>query len=151
TKSRNLSKPSRTPFLASRGACPRGLDPAEDRRDKPGGSPAKGMIMKRIVHSLFFVLAFAPAAVAQPMVAPPEKYAAAVAHVEKLVRQELADKKLPAISVAIVEDQTVVWAKGFGYADPEKKVSATAQTLYRVGSVSKLFTDIAVMQLVEQK
>ena len=34
--------------------------------------------------------------------------------------------------------------------DPERKRPATADTLYRVGSVSKLFTDIAAMQLVEQ-
>src|SRR6185369_3958903 len=39
---------------------------------------------------------------------------------------------------------------GFGFADPVKKIPATAETVYRVGSVSKLFTDIAIMQLVEQ-
>jgi CubicO group peptidase (beta-lactamase class C family) len=40
--------------------------------------------------------------------------------------------------------------QGFGFADPKRKIPATAETIYRVGSVSKLFTDIAVMQLVEQ-
>src|SRR5262249_62192520 len=44
----------------------------------------------------------------------------------------------------------VVWAKGYGLADPKKKVAATSDTVYRVGSVSKLFTDLAVMQLVEK-
>ena len=43
----------------------------------------------------------------------------------------------------------MVWAAGFGSQDAEKKIPATAETVYRVGSVSKLFTDIAVMQLVE--
>src|SRR5947209_14703149 len=94
--------------------------------------------MKIQMRTLFITLTFAGVAVAQPQVAPPEKYAAAVAHVEKLVQQEIADKRLPAISIAIVDDQTIVWAKGFGYADPEKKTPASAQTLYRVGSVSKL-------------
>src|SRR5207249_1533361 len=47
-------------------------------------------------------------------------------------------------------DQEIVWAKGFGFANPQAKIPATADTVYRVGSVSKLFTDIAVMQLVEQ-
>src|SRR5207302_5125243 len=46
--------------------------------------------------------------------------------------------------------QAVVWARGFGLADPKAKRPATAETVYRVGSVSKLFTDIAVMRLVEQ-
>src|SRR5437870_1123049 len=109
------------------------------------------MTMKRMMCSLFVVVAIVGVTVAQPVVGPLEKYAAAVAHLEKLVQQDLAEKKLPAISVAIVDDQTIVWAKGFGYADPDKKIPATAQTLYRVGSVSKLFTDVAVMQLVEHK
>jgi CubicO group peptidase (beta-lactamase class C family)/D-alanyl-D-alanine dipeptidase len=60
------------------------------------------------------------------------------------------NKGLPALSIVLVDDQEVVWARGFGVADPDQKVSATANTVYRVGSVSKLFTDIAVMQLVER-
>src|SRR5207302_8403853 len=46
--------------------------------------------------------------------------------------------------------QAVVWARGFGLADPKAKRPATAETVYRVGSVSKLFTDLAVMRLVER-
>ena len=37
-----------------------------------------------------------------------------------------------------------------GYADPDKKTPASPETVYRIGSVSKLFTDIGVMQLVER-
>ena len=53
--------------------------------------------------------------------------------------------------VALVDGSRVVWARGFGWADSAAKVPATAATVYRVGSVSKLFTDIAVMQLVESR
>jgi hypothetical protein len=69
---------------------------------------------------------------------------------EPFIQHELAQKQLPAISVALVDDQQIVWAQGFGLADPDKKTAATARTIYRVGSVSKLFTDIGVMQLVER-
>jgi CubicO group peptidase (beta-lactamase class C family) len=62
----------------------------------------------------------------------------------------MADKQLPALSVAIVDDQQVVWAEGFGYADPATKTPVTAETIYPIGSVSKLFTDIGIMQLVER-
>ena len=62
----------------------------------------------------------------------------------------MADKSLPAISVALVDDQRTVWAAGFGRADSAAGVPASAATIYRVGSVSKLFTDLAVMQLVER-
>jgi serine beta-lactamase-like protein LACTB len=50
-----------------------------------------------------------------------------------------------------VDDQRVVWSKGFGHQDTKKTKPATADTVYRVGSVSKLFTDVAVMKLVEEK
>src|SRR5262245_11006930 len=87
---------------------------------------------------------------AEPTVAPPSKYAAAVQALEELIGREVTAKDLPALSVALVDDQTVVWARGFGLANPQAKAPATADTVYRVGSVSKLFTDVAVMQLVEQ-
>src|SRR5438105_4557437 len=87
---------------------------------------------------------------AQSVVPPAEKYAAAVAQLDQLVAEQVADKRLPALSIALIDDEQVVWAKGYGFQDRDKKVPATAETVYRVGSVSKLFTDVAVMQLVEE-
>jgi serine beta-lactamase-like protein LACTB len=87
---------------------------------------------------------------AQPEVAPPERYAAAVQALDHFITREVADKQLPALSVALVDDQSVIWAKGYGFQDAAKRTPATAETVYRVGSVSKLFTDLAVMQLVEK-
>jgi CubicO group peptidase (beta-lactamase class C family)/D-alanyl-D-alanine dipeptidase len=69
---------------------------------------------------------------------------------ERFIAYEMADKDLPAMSISLVDDQEIVWARGFGFARPRDSVPATAETVYRVGSVSKLFTDIAVMQLVER-
>lgn len=68
----------------------------------------------------------------------------------KFIQHEMQDKQLPAFSIALVDNQQIVWAQGFGYADPDKEIPATAKTVYRIGSVSKLFTDIGVMQLVER-
>jgi CubicO group peptidase (beta-lactamase class C family) len=83
-------------------------------------------------------------------IAPRPDYAAVARALEPFIQHELAQKQLPAISVALVDDQQIVWAQGFGLADPDKKTAATARTIYRVGSFSKLFTDIGVMQLVER-
>lgn len=66
------------------------------------------------------------------------------------IERERQEHKIPAISLALVEGSRVVWARGFGWADSAAGAPATAATVYRVGSVSKLFTDLAVMQLVER-
>jgi len=74
--------------------------------------------------------------------------------VEKLqdaINYEIDGKDLNAISIALVNDQKVLWAQGFGYQDPKNLIPADANTVYRVGSVSKLFTDMAIMQRVENK
>jgi CubicO group peptidase (beta-lactamase class C family) len=55
--------------------------------------------------------------------------------------------KIPGMSIVIVHDQDVLLAKGFGYADLEKKIPADPQTVYRIGSVTKAFTALMLMQL----
>jgi CubicO group peptidase (beta-lactamase class C family) len=57
--------------------------------------------------------------------------------------------KIPAMSCAIVKDQKVVWAKGFGYADIENKVPATEHTSYHLASLTKTFASTILMQLVQ--
>jgi serine beta-lactamase-like protein LACTB len=99
---------------------------------------------------LILWLAIPVPAFAQPSIPATDPYKAAVAELEKFIAREVDDKKFPALSIALVDDQHVVWAKGFGYQDRAHKLPATAETVYRVGSVSKLFTDVAIMQLVEE-
>ena len=83
-------------------------------------------------------------------IGPSPGYQQIAAHVQSAIEYERQDKDLQAISVGIVDDQQIVWAQGFGAANPDSGVPASADTVYRVGSVSKLFTDIGMMQLVEQ-
>lgn len=77
-------------------------------------------------------------------------YAAVRRHMGEQVRHEMRRHDVVGLSIALVDDQRVVWAEGFGHADKEKGIPATADTLYRVGSISKLFTVTAAMQLAEQ-
>ena len=69
---------------------------------------------------------------------------------ENLIQHEMAQYKLAGLSIALVDDHRIVWAKGFGWADAAAKVPAGPETRYRVGSISKLFTDTAAMQLVAE-
>jgi CubicO group peptidase (beta-lactamase class C family) len=62
--------------------------------------------------------------------------------------QSLIDyDRLPGVSVAVVHDQEIVYAGGFGYADIDGQTPSTANTVYSICSITKLFTAIAVLQL----
>lgn len=76
-------------------------------------------------------------------------YAQAIEFVTGLIQQEMADKALGALSIALVDRGGVVWAIGFGTAQAASHMPATAGTVYRVGSVGKTFTDVAIMRLAE--
>ncbi len=104
----------------------------------------------RLLFAVVLALALAGRAFARQSGAAAPDYGPAIARLESFIEHEMKDKELPALSVALVDGGRTVWAKGFGFADPEKKTAATAQTVYRVGSVSKLFTDIGIMQLAER-
>jgi CubicO group peptidase (beta-lactamase class C family) len=89
---------------------------------------------------------------------PPERpanltrgdYSYVKAHMAWAIEREMRQHAVVGLSVALVDDQNVVWAQGFGYADKAGNIRATPDTVFRVGSVSKLFTTIAALQLAEQ-
>lgn len=58
--------------------------------------------------------------------------------------------KIKGVSVAVTKDEELVYAKGFGYADTERKESVKPGHLFRIASVSKLITAAAVMKLYEE-
>src|ERR1700733_2347446 len=65
-----------------------------------------------------------------------EPYGPAPAALEKWLQRELELKKIPCLSIALVDDQKVVGSRGFGSAGRHAKMAAAADTVYRVGSVS---------------
>lgn len=76
--------------------------------------------------------------------------AAAIRLLEAWIESRLAYHNLPGLSIGIVYDQELIWSRGFGHADVDKKVSTTPSTIYRIASISKLFTSTALMQLRDQ-
>src|SRR5436309_9600600 len=70
---------------------------------------------------------------------------------DALIPSQLRNRNIAGAVVSVVKDGQVLFQKGYGYADFEAKKPVLAdQTLFRPGSISKLFTATAVMQLVEQ-
>ena len=70
--------------------------------------------------------------------------------VEKLIAEHIKANRIPGLSVAIVRNGKVEFAKGYGMANLEHEVRATPETVFQIGSVTKQFTATAVMMLVEE-
>jgi len=99
-----------------------------------------------------FILVQAGCATApqRPTLIPPGDYEYTRQYVSWLIEREMREHGVPGVSIALVDDQRLVWAQGFGYADVANEIPAAPETVYRIGSVSKLFTVTAAMQLAEQ-
>src|SRR5215831_3635711 len=70
---------------------------------------------------------------------------------DALIPSQLRNRNMAGAVLSVVKDGQLLFQKGYGYADVEKKKPVLPdQTLFRPGSISKLFTATAVMQLVEQ-
>lgn len=78
-----------------------------------------------------------------------DRLTAAVALMQAAVRSEVEAGNVTGVSVALVVEDLETRAFGHGWADRERQKAATAGTVYRVGSISKLFTAVAAMQCVE--
>jgi CubicO group peptidase (beta-lactamase class C family) len=75
---------------------------------------------------------------------------AAIAKVDEFVRAEMQKQKIPGVSLAIVKDGQIVYAKGYGLANVEHNVAVKPETVFQSGSIGKQFTAAAVMLLVEE-
>lgn len=86
----------------------------------------------------------------KPTVTESGDYSYTRQYISWLIEEGMDDDDVTGLSIALVDDQRVVWAQGFGYADRAGRVKATADTPYHLGSIAKVFTATAAMQLAEQ-
>lgn len=126
---------------------------------RPSSAPSALQSTARLLRSglnllLAFGLAWALAACSSPPQPPASlarnDFESVRRHVEALIRHEMREHGVTGLSIALVDDQRIAWAFGTGWADQAARRPADAHTVYRMGSVSKLFTDLAALQLVEQ-
>jgi serine beta-lactamase-like protein LACTB, mitochondrial len=104
------------------------------------------MRMKQRIITPILLLFIAAQAVAQSSGLSAEKRA----KIEAAISSTMSQAGIPGLSAAIVADGKLVWANGYGLADIENFVPAKASTVYRLASISKSITAVAVMQLVER-
>lgn len=70
--------------------------------------------------------------------------------IEDYLIKEIEERGLTGLSVSIVMDDAIIFCDGVGYRDNDKELEVTKDTLFQIGSISKVFTGTAIMQLVER-
>ncbi len=81
---------------------------------------------------------------------PAVDYSKAIEDLEKYIPDEMDKYHVKGMSIALVDGDRVVWSKGFGYANEEKKIKADGDTLYHLGATAKIFTAAEVLGLAEK-
>ncbi len=69
---------------------------------------------------------------------------------DREIQKFMSARNVPGCALAVVKDRRLVYARGYGWADRENKVPAKPTSLFRIASLSKPFTAIAVLKLVER-
>ena len=96
--------------------------------------------------ALILALSFSFISASGGEIQAPDKFAAVRSFIQEGIRQE----RVPSVAVAVIKDDEVVWAEGFGFADLERHLPATADSIYLLASVSKPITATGLMLLVDQ-
>jgi len=90
----------------------------------------------------------------QPPAPPPipkGDYSAIIRYLQTRIPRDMAQANVPGLSIALVNGQELIWARGFGMADKALGLPVTPNTAFRAGAISKLLTASAALQLVEQQ
>lgn len=84
---------------------------------------------------------------AEPGLAQHPKVADAIRLYDLWAGEQLAYHGVPGVAIGVVHGGELVWARGYGVADLATGEPVTPRTLFRIGSVTKLFTATAILQL----
>src|SRR5260370_29419924 len=76
--------------------------------------------------------------------------AAKLQGLDELADQAMKQWKVPGVAIAVVQDGKVIYAKGYGYRDVEKKLPVTTGTLFPIGSITKSFTSLTFAILKDE-
>ena len=73
-----------------------------------------------------------------------------IAHVDTFLKQKMAAARTPALTIALLDREQTLYVGTYGYANLETRTPLTPQHLFEIGSVGKVFTAVAILQLHEQ-
>ncbi len=84
-----------------------------------------------------------------PVMATAESLHSQIKEIDSLIAADLAKLPVGSVTAGVVSGKQLIWSKSYGYADMEKKIPADADTVYRIGSITKMFTALMLEQLAE--
>src|ERR1017187_2995293 len=67
------------------------------------------------------------------------------------ISERMAKYKVKGMSIAVIHDYKIAWAKGYGWADEVEKTPVTTETLFEPGSISKSLNAVGILKLVQDK
>ena len=111
----------------------------------------KKYLLRAFIIIFFIAVVWAPTeprALETPLDNP--EVQAAISVFDAWCEYTVHNREQPGVSIGIVHDQDLIWAKGYGYADLENKIPAAPSTAYRIASITKLFTATAILQLRDE-
>lgn len=104
----------------------------------------------RTIRILALLLACAIAAPAARQAAVPPDVAAALEQIDAMATETYRAQSVGGLTIGVVSGSKLVWTKSYGFADAEARRAPAADTVYRIGSITKQFTALMLLQLVEQ-
>lgn len=96
------------------------------------------MMMRRFICACLALLVSLPAFAAGPF-----------DQLRDSIRSQMVAQQAPSITVGVAKDGKVIWEESFGWADRERRIPATPNTMYSLASISKTMTGTALMTLVQ--
>lgn len=77
-------------------------------------------------------------------------YSYAKDKIDWIISKRIKDLNIQGLSVAVVNGKETLFQKGYGYANKSNNIKVTEDTLFKIGSVSKIFTSLCILKLVEE-
>ena len=109
------------------------------------------MLTSRTLRFAALRIAFALPLCATAATAQAPTRGAVIEGLRAQLQADVAADNVGSITAAVVIGDSIVWSEGFGWADRDKRIPAGANTLYRIGSISKTFTAVVLAQLVDRR
>ena len=91
-----------------------------------------------------------PSGPKKPSIIPLGDYSYTIEYVDYQIRRLMKEHDLPSVVVALVDNQDVVYQQPYGLSNIEENTPATLDTVYKLGSITKIFTGIEIMRMLEE-